>query len=155
MSIGLTRPIRILYVEDHLDTFDLVATFLEGSTVVNAPTASDGLREAMEQTFDLHLIDHYLPDKAGSTLCQLIRKFDADTTILLCSEDTGLTNTEALSFGANGILKKGVNFLDDLARRLVRVQSRQLPPREGFGPSEKLTALLGEYAAISDEIIAR
>src|SRR4051812_3862256 len=131
MSTGLTRSTRILYVEDQLDTFDLVAAFLEDSTVVNAPTASDGLREAMEQSFDLHLIDHYLPDRAGSILCRLIRRFDADTPILLCSEDTGLTNAQALSFGANGILKKGINFLDNLEEQLFRVQRTPLPPTEG------------------------
>jgi DNA-binding response OmpR family regulator len=121
MLTGLTRSTRILFVEDHFDTFDLVAAFLRDSIVVNAPTASDGLREAMEQCFDLHLIDQHLPDTAGSTLCQVIRKFDADTPILLCSEDTGLTNADAISVGANGILRKGINFLEDLAERLFRV----------------------------------
>jgi len=57
----------ILYVEDNPDTAGAVKIILThaGFDVSTALTGGDGLKQALEKTFDLVLLDVMLPDMSG------------------------------------------------------------------------------------------
>ncbi|HJS24614.1 MAG TPA: response regulator [Pyrinomonadaceae bacterium] len=80
-------PPRVLYVEDHEDTRELVTLVLEQRCfeVVTGSTIESGIALAASQQFDLYLLDSWLPDGSGLDLCRRIREFDKATPILFYS----------------------------------------------------------------------
>lgn len=63
----MTTPLRVLLVEDHGDTRDLLASYLRsaGHEVEVASTMREGTSALGEQTWDLVLSDLGLPDGSG------------------------------------------------------------------------------------------
>lgn len=78
---------RILYVEDHEDTIEMVSLILEGSGfhITARGSVEAGLAAIAEQSFDLYLLDSWLPDGWGVDLCKKIREFDPHTPIVFYS----------------------------------------------------------------------
>ena len=74
---------RILFIEEDTDTCDLISTLLKyaGYKTVIAPTASEGLRLARNDRFDLILLDWLFEDGDGVDICRQIREFDGDTPV--------------------------------------------------------------------------
>jgi PAS domain S-box-containing protein len=71
------RPLRILLVEDHVDTAKLLTRLLklDGSDVCWASTIAEALTYSASDTFDVVLSDLGLPDGSGHDLIrQLLRK---------------------------------------------------------------------------------
>jgi DNA-binding response OmpR family regulator len=106
---------RILFIEDHEDTRELVKTVLEGSgySVTTETTVASALRLAAANRFDLYILDSWLPDGGGSELCELIREFDPKTPVLFYSAavyDSDKLN--AIKAGAQGYLTKPCPFAD-------------------------------------------
>jgi CheY-like chemotaxis protein len=71
----VAKPLRLLLVEDHPDSAELLAELLQshGHTVRIAATASDALARASEETFDLVVSDVGLPDLDGYELMEQLR----------------------------------------------------------------------------------
>ena len=88
----MTRKRRILSVDDHVDTCDLITRILDEFEVVSAHSKAHGLREAIAGEFDLFLLDHYLPDGTGLELSLLIRDFDSVTPILFVTSSTSISS---------------------------------------------------------------
>src|ERR671912_406368 len=82
-----TNTPRVLYIEDHDDTRELVTLVLEQRSfeVVTGTSIQSGVALANSQEFDLYLLDSWLPDGSGLDLCRQIRKFDNTTPILFYS----------------------------------------------------------------------
>lgn len=100
---------RVLYIEDHEDTRELVTLVLEQKSyeVVTGSTIESGVNLAGSQKFDLYLLDSWLPDGSGLELCKRIRKFDAATPIVFYSAAAYETDREqALNSGAQAYLVK-------------------------------------------------
>ena len=78
---------RVLYIEDHEDTRELVTLVLEQKSyeVVTGSTIESGVALANTQEFDLYLLDSWLPDGSGLDLCKQIRQFDQTTPIVFYS----------------------------------------------------------------------
>lgn len=74
-ALVVARPLRLLLVEDHADSAELLAELLEsrGHTVRVAATASDALARAAEEPFDLVVSDVGLPDASGYDLMKQLR----------------------------------------------------------------------------------
>lgn len=106
---------RILFIEDHADTRELVGSVLEASgfSVTSAGTVAAALQLARTEKFDLFLIDNWLPDGFGFELCERIREFDGATPVLFYSgavyESDKLT---AIRAGAQGYLTKPCPYSD-------------------------------------------
>jgi len=106
---------RILIVEDHLDTCELMITFLEQSSyeVWPACTVADGARLARSQRFDLYLLDNRLPDGTGVELCRQIRQLHPRTPILFFSALVSEGERQrALRAGAQSFVKKPSDLTD-------------------------------------------
>lgn len=56
-----------------------------GFRVTTASSGADCLKLARGERFDLYLLDHSFPDASGVTVCEELRKFDAETPILFYS----------------------------------------------------------------------
>ena len=100
---------RILYIEDHADTRELVTLLLAQKSyeVVTGSTIASGVALAGAEDFDLYLLDSWLPDGSGLDLCQLIRSFDKTTPILFYSAAAyAADQTLALKCGAQAYLVK-------------------------------------------------
>lgn len=100
---------RILYIEDHDDTRELVSLVLcqSGFDVITGSTIEAGVRLAVGRTFDLYLLDSWLPDGSGLDLCKRIREFDPHTPILFYSAAAYEVDREmALESGAQAYLVK-------------------------------------------------
>jgi DNA-binding response OmpR family regulator len=85
MSVAPPAKKRLLCVDSHEDTSELLITLLSNYEVTPASTIADGLRLARSDRFDLILLDQRLPDGQGSELCCHIREFKPRTPILFFS----------------------------------------------------------------------
>lgn len=101
--------LRILYVEDDADTRDLVSYVLTGANyeVALAENPEQAILLAKIASFDLYLIDNWMPGLSGIDLCSRLREFDADTPILFYSGAAYEQDKRAaLAAGAQGYLTK-------------------------------------------------
>lgn len=126
------RPInipRVLYIEDHDDTRELVTLVLEQRSyeVVTGSTIESGVALAASQQFDLYLLDSWLPDGSGLDLCRQIREFDKATPILFYSAAAyEMDRADALESGAQAYLIKPSqpSELCDLVTSLIQLHAR-------------------------------
>lgn len=103
------RSRRILYIEDHADTRELVTFLLAQKSyeVVTGSTIESGVALAGAEEFDLYLLDSWLPDGSGLDLCRQIRQFDTTTPIVFYSAAAYAADSEmALRCGAQAYLVK-------------------------------------------------
>lgn len=108
MLMPVRKP-RVLYIEDHEDTRELVTLLLNQRSyeVVTGNTIKSGIALAAGEEFDLYLLDSWLPDGSGLDLCQQIRKFDKTTPILFYSAAAYASDHDmALKCGAQAYLIK-------------------------------------------------
>ena len=100
---------RVLYIEDHEDTRELVTLVLEQRSyeVVTGSTIKTGIALAASQEFDLYLLDSWLPDGSGLDLCRQIREFDKATPIVFYSAAAyEIDKHQAINSGAQAYLIK-------------------------------------------------
>jgi DNA-binding response OmpR family regulator len=114
LAIMLTKH-RILYVEDHEDTRELLTMVLQDHDyeVLTVQTIEAALRMVHETKFDLYLLDSWLPDGSGIELCKKIRRVDPNTPILFYSAAAyEADQVSAILAGAQGYLIKPASFND-------------------------------------------
>lgn len=101
---------RVLIVEDSPETRRFlehhVGTVL-GYEVASAVNCVQGLNLARAGDFDLYLLDNWLPDGRGTTLCQSIREMDPLTPIIFYSSIVaGNEKMRAIEAGAQAYIEK-------------------------------------------------
>ena len=104
----MTKP-RILYIEDHEDTRELISIVLRqlDFEVVTESSIENGIRLAVRDKYDLYLLDSWLADGSGLELCRKIREFDSATPILFYSAAAyEVDKAAAIASGAQGYLIK-------------------------------------------------
>jgi DNA-binding response OmpR family regulator len=120
---------RILYIEDHEDTRELVTLVLSQKDfdVMSDRTIENGIRLAAENDFDLYLLDSWLPDGSGLDLCKKIREFDSLTPILFYSAAAYESDKDqAMQCGAQGYLIKPSHTSDlcDMVASLISLSPK-------------------------------
>ncbi len=103
---------KILLVEDHEDTSDLMVLILSqlNYDVATAASISGALGMAAAADFDLFVLDSLLPDGTGTDLCKHIRERNNSTPILFYSALAfDHDKDEALLAGAQRYLVKPVD----------------------------------------------
>jgi DNA-binding response OmpR family regulator len=116
--------VRVLYVEDDHDAYEMMKTLL-GFSEIDVVSAND-IENALDQTesgnFDLYLLDNQLPDGTGTDLCSRLRAGDPKTPIVFYSGDAGKTYMDSgLKAGANAYLTKpNLDCLAETIHQLVR-----------------------------------
>ena len=100
---------RILCVDDHADTCEMLAQLLKlaGYEPESAATAQAALDLARADGFALYVIDHRLPDGDGIKLCHDLRALHPRTPIVFYSADAyPAHHQEAIAAGANAYIDK-------------------------------------------------
>jgi len=100
---------RVLFIEDDADTRELVSFVLrrENFEVVLATDSEEAMLVVGAMSFQLYLIDNWLPGESGVDLCKRLREFDRRTPILFYSGAAYEHDKRAaFAAGAQGYLTK-------------------------------------------------
>ena len=132
---------RVLIIEDEEKMARMLARVLRGEGHV-AETAGDGrtgLRRALDDTFDLLIVDWMLPERSGVQVVRGLRAADVHTPVLMLTARGQVEDrVEGLDAGADDYLPKPFALPELLAR--VRALTR----RQGEGPSTEAVMRVGD-----------
>jgi CheY-like chemotaxis protein len=116
-------PCRILCVDDHADTSEMLKLLLsnEEVEVVTAVSMQEALELAKTESFDLYVLDKRLPDGSGLDLC---RKLTSITPNVPCMFYTGdayeVHRQQALAAGAEEyVAKPDIDRLIEAVQKLL------------------------------------
>lgn len=114
---------RILCVDDHQDTSDMLSLLLsqEDYEVVCAMSAKEALSLAASQEFDLYVLDKRLPDGDGLALCENLTKITPNVPCMIYSGDAyEIHRHQALQAGAAAyVAKPDIEGLIEGVRKLL------------------------------------
>ncbi len=125
-STETKKKMKILVVEDDPTVRTLVKAVLEhrGNDVAVAETAGDGEDKALNNKFDMIILDLRLPDGNGYDVCAKIREEGVTTPVLVLSaEHETDVKVKVLNVGADDYLTKPFNS-DELMARLDAIARR-------------------------------
>jgi DNA-binding response OmpR family regulator len=126
---------KILVIEDEIGIANFIQQGLEEEDyeVDTIDHGQKGLELAMNNPYDLFLVDWMLPGKSGIEICQQLRAANIHTPLIFLTAKVTTQNTvEGLRAGANDYIKKPFHFEELLER--IKVQLR-----EPVNPSEQLS----------------
>lgn len=129
---------RILLIEDEpglvLTVTDLLTN--EGFDVQSATDGPSGLARALEEKFDLIVLDVMLPGKNGFEVCRELRQQGRDVAVLMLTAKTQVVDrVVGLKLGADDYLTKPFHPAELVARveaLLRRVKHENLAPLRTF-----------------------
>jgi DNA-binding response OmpR family regulator len=131
---------RVLCTEDDADTRELIVLVLTGTgfDVKCADTAVEAIAMAKSESFDLYLVDNWMPGLTGPELSRKLREFDLKTPILFYSAAAFESDKEeARLAGAQGYLVKPAGF-SELASEVSRLITESRPTKPSPLPSISL-----------------
>ena len=96
--MNTNERLRVLYVDDDRDSFEMLKVMLDMSQIEVAPARSmfEALTHASSERFDLYLLDSGLPDGDGVTLCRTLRAAHPTIPVLFYS---GNAHPEEIKMG--------------------------------------------------------
>jgi two-component system copper resistance phosphate regulon response regulator CusR len=122
---------RILVVEDEANIADYLVSGLleEGYTVEHAADGDSGRRRLESQSWDLVLLDWWLPGEDGLALLRGLRERDRRTPVMiLTARDQVAYRVLGLDSGADDYLCKPFDFDELLARVRALIRRREGEP---------------------------
>jgi len=121
---------RLLVIEDEPKTGDYLKKGLEesGFTVDTAENGIDGLHLALEENYDLIVLDVMLPGLDGWGVLKRLRAKKDVPVLFLTARDGLEERVKGLELGGDDYLLKPFAFVELLAR--VRTLLRRGPPRD-------------------------
>ncbi len=130
---GIIRGMRILVVEDEPKIARAIKKGLEQETfaVDVCMDGDEGLRFALDEPYDVIILDRMLPEMDGLTVCKELRAAGNQTPILfLTAKDKVADRVDGLNVGADDYLIKPFAFEELLARvrSLLRRPSQVASP---------------------------
>jgi CheY-like chemotaxis protein len=121
----------ILVVDDIEDNVDVLQTLLqsEGYVVETAASGWAALRKLKAIQPDLVLLDVMMPDMTGYEVMQRIRDNESFATIpiVIVTAYTDISETEALTMGANGFIRKPIDYTQLLTTVKTLCDSQKNP----------------------------
>jgi len=100
---------RILCVDDHFDTSEMLQVLLSDSDyeVLTAASIEEACKLAAETEFDLYVLDKRLPDGTGLDLCQTLARLTPGVPCIFYSGDAyEIHRSEAMAAGAAAYVAK-------------------------------------------------
>jgi len=132
---------RLLLIDDDEDLREeLVEEFglYDEFETTDVGTATEGIAAAKENNYDLILLDVDLPDMLGTEACELMRKANvASPIVMLTGNDGDMNEILGLNSGANDYVTKQFRFAVLLARLRAHLRS--------FEQSEDAVFQIGPY----------
>jgi len=122
----------VLVVEDEaqMRTFVRIALESHGYQMLEAPTAAEGIRQALSYSPDVVLLDLGLPDGDGSQVTRRIREHSSMPILVISARGSEESKVQALDEGADDYLTKPFGAAELMARiraALRKVTSRDAP----------------------------
>lgn len=117
---------NVLVIEDDPAVRTLVRSILEhkGNTVSVTDNAADGESQALENEFDMIVLDLGLPDGDGLDVCERLREQEVETPILILSAEKETdVKVRGLHSGADDYLTKPFST-DELMARIEAINRR-------------------------------
>ena len=99
---------RILIIEDEEAIADLEKDYLElsGFEVIIKNTGDEGLKTALEENFDLIVLDLMLPGIDGFEICKKIREVKNIPIIMVSAKKDDIDKIRGLGLGADDYMTK-------------------------------------------------
>ncbi len=119
---------RVLVVEDHRETLDLVTRALQrdGHATLSASNAAEARARLSDEPADLIVLDLGLPDESGISLCRALRAEGLLTPVLILTAQGAISQRVAgFDAGADDFVAKPFALAELLAR--VRALGRRGP----------------------------
>lgn len=121
---------RILLVEDDPS---VAASVIDGLVNANldvehVSTGGEAISKALEQNFDLILLDLGLPDMDGQDVCRSVREMSTTPIIVLSARSEEIDRVLALEFGADDYMVKPFGMRELVAR--IRAVARRVSSTE-------------------------
>lgn len=138
-------PPTVLVVEDEakMRTFVNIALSAYGYRMIEAATATEGIRQAVKHRPDLVLLDLGLPDMDGSEVTRCIREWSRVPILIISVRGREEHKVRALDEGADDYLTKPFGAAELMAR--IRVALRNASYARGSRPG---VVLLGKDVRI-------
>ena len=116
---------KILIVEDEVDIADLEKDYLElsGFEVEIENDGDAGLKRALEEDFDMFILDLMLPDMDGFDICKEIRREKNVPILMVSAKKDDIDKIRGLGLGADDYIEKPFEPLELMAR--VKAQLRR------------------------------
>lgn len=140
---------KILIVEDDPMVGRINKQFAEKTGLAGDVVVTDGVEKARQalkgETFDLVLLDVYLPDARGTDLLHWIRKEDLPVSVILITADRNpRTIEQALNLGAADYLVKPFTY-ERFAEALERARKRkEVLHSSAVFEQERIDSLIGK-----------
>ena len=118
---------KVLIVEDDLNIQALEKDYLESNSFI-VETAADGktgLEMAMNEDYDLILLDIMLPGESGLEICRKVRSKKDIPILLVSAKKDDLDKIKGLGFGADDYIVKPFSPSELVARVIAHISRYQ------------------------------
>lgn len=125
-----TVALRILLIEDNALDRVFIENVLRKAyfEVVTAENGRDGVELAMQNNWDLVILDYFLPDANGTEICRMLRE-NAGTknipVVFLTVAQDGYTLLECYEAGAHLFLNKPINAGELIGQVRLALKNKQ------------------------------
>lgn len=131
---------RILIVEDESSISDFVKGELEyeGYEVCIKEDGREGLEEALNNEYDLVILDIMLPSMNGFEICRRIKRVKATPFIMLSAKSSVIDKVNGLKLGADDYISKPF-AIEELLARIEVVFRRESNPKDSIFKFKDIT----------------
>ena len=131
---------RILIVEDESSISDFVKGELEyeGYKVCIKEDGREGLEEALNNEYDLVILDIMLPSMNGFEICRRIKRVKATPVIMLSAKSSVIDKVNGLKLGADDYISKPF-AIEELLARIEVVFRRESNPKDSIFKFKDIT----------------
>ena len=135
---------RILIIEDEEAIADLEKDYLElsGFAVEVANDGETGLKKALEEEYDLYILDLMLPGIDGFDICRQIRDVKNTPIILVSAKKDDIDKIRGLGLGADDYMTKPFSP-SELVARVKAHMARYDRLTESAAPKNKVIEIRG------------
>ena len=123
---------RILLVDDNRNGLVARKTVLEelGYHIVAVDQASEAWERFQREAFDLVITDYKMPRMSGLELIRRIREHSPGIPILLISGFADTLGLTEASTGADLVLQKSANEVQQMVRAVARLLKKKVAPKK-------------------------
>ncbi len=148
---------RILLVEDDIETSDMLKDFLitENFEVVTAYDGKSACKKFLEDKYNLVLLDIMIPGINGIEVMKIIRKSSTVPIIIISAKDSDSDKTLGLGLGADDYITKPFSVIEVLARIKANIRRNtqyipNIPNKENILKKGNLTIDTDTYSVLKN-----
>lgn len=148
---------RILLVEDDIETSDMLKDFLitENFEVVTAYDGKSACSKFLEDKYSLVLLDIMIPGINGIEIMKIIRESSTVPIIIISAKDSDSDKTLGLGLGADDYITKPFSVIEVLARIKANIRRNtqyitDIPEKEKILKKGNLTINTDTYSVLKN-----